>query len=64
MGLNFREKLQNRIFAFFISLIREGIKENNYTVGCDIHDYIFTKTIKFSHKIRATKNFRLYGNKT
>ena len=32
MGLNFNEKLQNRIFAFFILV-------SNYTVACDIRDY-------------------------
>ena len=39
------------------------IKENNYTVGCDIHDYIFTKAkflVKFM-KILCHENFRLCG---
>ena len=60
MEVNFRDKLQNCfLFHVFIS----GIKENNYTVGCDIQNYIFTKAnflMKFM-KISCHKNFRLYG---
>ena len=59
MGLNFREKFQNMIFAFFISQIRKvAIKENNYTVACDIHNYIFTEVnfLKKFVKILCHKN--------
>ena len=31
-----------------------NFKENNYTVGCDIHDYIFTKA---NFLIKSVKTF-------
>ena len=49
--LNFLEGLLNRIFALFISRIRQNI----YTLGCDINNYIFTKENFLKHEI--CKNF-------